>query len=69
MNVKSMAPPPAVITKGAAGTAGGSFLAWVAYTLMQLTTGQAVIETRLHAIELRLPAAPLAAHAHRTPAP
>lgn len=64
--MRSIAPPPHV-TKGAATAGGGSFLAWVAYTLIQLQTGQAVIESRLSAIERRLPPAQLAAQPRQAP--
>lgn len=42
--------PPKAAARGGAAVGGSAFLGWVAYTLIQLQTGQARLEERLEAL-------------------
>lgn len=53
--------PPPSIEQHVVRTVGVSFFAWMAYSMVQLQMSMVGIETRLAAIEQRLPPAQLAA--------
>lgn len=57
--MNSIRPPlPPGAWKGAGNASLATFLAWAAWTLVQLQTGQADLDRRLQAIERRLPEPP-----------